>query len=60
VNPVSIVPKVVWDAVHGDKLDYTVGKMASRLLFLSRFLPGKVRKEMRNQGIGTEDLATAR
>lgn len=54
VSPVSIVPKVVWDAVHGDKLDYTVGKMASRLLFLSRFLPGRVRKEMRNQGVGAE------
>ncbi|QIG54883.1 SDR family oxidoreductase [Altererythrobacter sp. BO-6] len=54
VNPVSIVPKVVWDAVHGDKLDYTVGKTASRLLMLSRFLPGRVRKEMRRQGIGTQ------
>lgn len=53
VNPVSIVPKVVWDAVHGDKLDYTVGKSASRLLMLSRFLPGRVRKEMRRQGVGT-------
>ncbi|MEL6878211.1 MAG: SDR family oxidoreductase, partial [Pseudomonadota bacterium] len=47
VSPVSTVPKVVWNAVHGDKLDYTVGKMASRLLFLQRFLPGRVRKEMR-------------
>ena len=54
VNPVSIVPEVVWNAVHGDKLDYTVGKMASRLLFLQRFLPGRVRKEMRSQGIGVE------
>lgn len=55
VNPVAIVPKVVWDAVHGDKLDYTVGKMASRLLFLSRFLPGRVRKQMRSQGVGIEN-----
>lgn len=54
VSPVSAVPKVVWDAVHGDKLDYTVGKMASRLLFLSRFMPGKVRKQMRAQGGGME------
>ncbi len=52
VSPVSTVPKIVWDAVHGDKLDYTVGKMAKRLLFLQRFLPGRVRKEMRSQGIG--------
>lgn len=54
VSPVSIVPEVVWNAVHGDKLDYTVGKMAGRLLFLQRFLPGRVRKEMRQQGIGVE------
>lgn len=54
VNPVSIVPEVVWNAVHGDRLDYTVGKMAGRLLFLSRFLPGKLRKEMRAQGVGAE------
>lgn len=52
VSPVSDVSKVVWDAVHSDKLDYTVGKTASRLLFLSRFMPGRVRKEMRAQGIG--------
>lgn len=54
VSPVSDVPKVVWDAVHGDKLDYTVGKMAGRLLFLTRFLPGKVRKTVREQGLGTD------
>lgn len=53
VSPVSSVPKVVWDAVHGDKLDYTVGKMAGRLLFFSRFLPDRVRKQMRSQGVGT-------
>jgi len=59
VNPVSIVPEVVWNAVHGDKLDYTVGKMAKRLLFLSRWIPGRVRKEMRTNGIGTEDMKSA-
>lgn len=54
VSPVSSVPKVVWEAVHGDKLDYTVGKTASRLLFLKRWMPGRVRKEMRSQGIGAD------
>ena len=54
VSPVSTVPKVVWDAVHGDKLDYTVGKTAKRLLTLTRWFPGRVRKEMRKSGIGTE------
>lgn len=54
VSPVSTVSKVVWDAVHGDKLDYTVGKTAGRLMWLTRWMPGKVRKEMRKSGIGTE------
>jgi hypothetical protein len=34
--------------------------MAKRLLFLSRWMPGRVRKEMRTNGIGTEDMSTAR
>ena len=54
VSPVSAVPKVVWDAVHGDKLDYTVGKTAKRLLWMQRFLPGRVRKIVREGGVGTE------
>ncbi|EAQ29283.1 short chain dehydrogenase [Erythrobacter sp. NAP1] len=54
VSPVSTVPPVVWDAVHGDKLDYTVGKTAKRLQFLTRWLPGMVRKQVRTQGVGTD------
>ena len=54
VNPVDIVPEVVWRAVHGEDLHYTVGKMAKRLRFMQRWLPGRVRKEMRKNGIGVE------
>ncbi|MEP2737054.1 MAG: SDR family oxidoreductase [Erythrobacter sp.] len=54
VNAVDIVPEVVWRAVHGKELHYTVGKMAKRLRFMQRWLPGTVRKEMRKQGIGVE------
>ncbi len=54
VSPVNTVGPVVWKAVHGDKLDYTVGKMASRLLFLTRWMPGRVRTEMRKNGVGAE------
>ncbi len=54
VSSVDIVPEVVWRAVHGDDLHYTVGKMAKRLRFMQRWLPGVVRKEMRKQGIGVE------
>ncbi len=53
VGHVDDVTKVVWDAIHGDKLDYTVGKTAARAAMLSRWLPGRLRKEMRRAGIGT-------
>lgn len=54
ISPVSDVANAVWNAVHGDKLDYMVGKSASRIRFLKRFLPGMVRKQMREQGVGAE------
>lgn len=54
VSSVDIVPAVVWRAVHGDDLHYTVGKMASRLRRMQRWVPGLVRKEMRKGGIGVE------
>lgn len=54
ISPVEAVPVVVWNAVHGNDLHYTVGKMAKRLRTLRRWLPGRVRKEMRNQGVGAE------
>lgn len=54
VSPVSAVPSVVWDAIHGSKVDYTVGKTARRLQLMQRFLPGRVRKFIREGGAGTE------
>ncbi|MBV7259301.1 SDR family oxidoreductase [Erythrobacter crassostreae] len=54
VSSVDIVPGVVWQAVHGDDLHYTVGKMAKRMRRLKRWMPGLLRKEMRSQGVGVE------
>ena len=54
VSSVDIVPGVVWRAVHGDDLHYTVGKDAGRLRRMKRWLPGIVRKEMRKTGISVE------
>lgn len=54
ISPVEIVPGVVWQAIHGDDLHYTVGKMAKRMRRLQRWMPGLVRKEMRKNGIGVE------
>lgn len=56
ISPVEDVAVVAWKAVHGDDLHYTVGKMAKRLRFLKHWMPGRVRKEMRNNGIGTDEL----
>lgn len=48
ITPVEEVAKAVWEAVHGDKLDYFVGKTSKRMAFAKRWMPGKVRKRLRN------------
>ena len=48
ITPVEEVAKAVWDAVHGDKLDYFVGKTAKKTAFAKRWLPGKLRKQLRS------------
>ncbi len=41
------VAQAAWDAVHGDKLHWTVGKTARQIAFGARWLPGRVRKRSR-------------
>ncbi|WP_126172045.1 SDR family oxidoreductase [Altericroceibacterium xinjiangense] len=41
------VAQAAWDAVHGDKLHWPVGKDARRLTFAARWLPGRLRRQMR-------------
>lgn len=48
ITPVEHVAQAVWDAVHGDKLDYFVGATAKRMAFGKRWMPGRVRKQLRN------------
>lgn len=55
VNPVEIVPQVAWDAIHGKDVHYTVGKMAKRMRRFARWMPGRVRKEMKAAGAALED-----
>jgi len=50
VNPVEAVPIVVWDAVNGKDVHYTVGKMAKRVRRLAGWFPGLVRKQMKEAG----------
>ena len=48
ITPVEEVAQAVWDAVHGDKLEYFVGKTAKRLKFAKRWMPGSIRKQLRS------------
>jgi len=47
ITPVERVAEAVWDAVHGTRLDYFVGATAKRMAFAKRWMPGKVRKQLR-------------
>lgn len=41
------VAQVVWDAVHGDRLHWIVGKTARQISFAARWMPGRVRARSR-------------
>lgn len=41
------VADAVWNAVHGDRLHWIVGKTARQIAFAARWMPGKVRKRSR-------------
>jgi len=47
ITPVERVAETVWDAVHGTKLDYFVGATATRMAFAKRWMPGRVRKQVK-------------
>lgn len=42
------VADAVWDAVHGDRLHWLVGKTAKRVAFGARWLPGRVRSQAKS------------
>ncbi len=46
-TPVERVAEAAWDAVHGDRLHTPVGPTAKRLTFAARWLPGKLRRQMK-------------
>ncbi|QFT77054.1 SDR family oxidoreductase [Erythrobacter sp. THAF29] len=48
ITPVEEVAETIWEAVHGDKMHYLVGKTARQINFAKRWMPGKVRKQQRN------------
>lgn len=56
-TPVEQVAQAAWDAVHGDTVHTPVGKTAKRLAFATRWLPGRLRKQLKSQrGVGNLQL----
>jgi NAD(P)-dependent dehydrogenase (short-subunit alcohol dehydrogenase family) len=48
-TPVEIVAQAAWDAVHGDPIHTPVGPTAKRMRFAARWMPGKLRQQMRRR-----------
>ena len=51
-TPVEEVAEAAWRAVHGDAVHTYVGKTAKRLAFGARWMPGRVRRMMRERVLG--------
>jgi NAD(P)-dependent dehydrogenase (short-subunit alcohol dehydrogenase family) len=48
ISPVSDVAEAAWAAVHGSALHNRVGKTAHRVAFAARWMPGRLRKQVRS------------
>lgn len=46
-TPVEQVAQAVWDCVHGSRVHTPVGKTARRLAFAMRWIPGRLRQQMK-------------
>ncbi|WP_240782115.1 SDR family oxidoreductase [Qipengyuania sediminis] len=47
ITPAADVGDAAWNAVHGRDLHTVVGKTAARLRFAARWMPGRLRKQVR-------------
>ncbi len=47
IYPVALAAEKAWDAAHGADIHYMVGEEAERARFMSRWMPGFVRKQVR-------------
>ncbi len=47
ITPVLEVAQAAWDAVHGDRLHTLVGKTAKRMGFANRWMPNRLRRDVR-------------
>lgn len=55
-TPVEVVAQHAWDAVHGSKVHWIVGKTARQLRFAARWMPGKLRDRSRRLAAAHDDL----
>ena len=46
-TPVEVVADTAWEAVTSPRLHHPVGKTARRLAFAARWMPGRIRKQMK-------------
>lgn len=46
---VEVVAQAAWDAVHGDTLHTPIGPTAKRMRFAARWMPGRLRQQMRRR-----------
>lgn len=47
VYPVSVAAEAAWDAAHGNDIHYMAGKRAKQARFAARFMPGRLRKQIK-------------
>ena len=50
ITPVIEVAEAAWNAVHANKLHTLVGKSAKSMGFAARWMPGRLRKSVKNNG----------
>lgn len=46
-TPVEVVAQNAWDAVHGERVHYLVGKTARQMAFAAKWVPGRLRQRAR-------------
>ena len=46
IYPVSMAAEGAWEAAHGKKQHYGVGKLSNRTRFIARYLPNMLRKQL--------------
>jgi NAD(P)-dependent dehydrogenase (short-subunit alcohol dehydrogenase family) len=52
VYPVEMAAEQAWEAAHGERQLYTVGKMARSAAFMQRFFPGTLQRRLKRQILG--------